>query len=174
MARFDRALAAESAGTAALMAGLVAASALAPAVAPDQPATHLFVVSVATGLLLVTLMRLTETSGGGFLNPVVSFAVEVRERPRYEWMPAAALFLLAQVAGAIHRAWPADAALASAGVAATTPTPHISGYPAEAVAGGSIALVAFLAPVGKRAALLGAFSALSYWFTDSAGFGTLR
>lgn len=171
MARFDRALAAEFAGTAALMAGLVAVSALAPSIAPDRPATQLLVVSTATGFLLVALMQWSKTFGGGFLNPIVSFAVEVHERPRYEWMPAAALFLLVQFAGGICGAWLADAALASAGVPVATPNPPISGNLAEAVAGGSIALVAYLAPVRKRIVLLSAFSGLLYWFTDSVGFG---
>ena len=171
MARFDRALAAEFAGTGALMAGLIAVSALAPSIAPDRPATQLLVVSVVTGFILVALMLWAKTFGGGFLNPIISFAVEVRERPRYEWLPAAALFLLVQVAGAICGAWLADVALASAGVTAAAPTPNISGYLAEAIAGASIALVAFLAPARKRIVLLSAFSTLLYWFTDSVGFG---
>jgi hypothetical protein len=172
VAQFERALAAEFIGTGSLMGALVIASMIASSVAPGHPAAQLLVISSTTAIVLGLLMRTARKFGGGFLSPIAFIAMGLRDRPRHELIPATALFLLVQVAGAICGAWLIGVVFAAVGLETIESTRRAStSYVSEAVAGASVAAVLFLAPGQRRVLLVSLFSGLLYWFTDSAGFG---
>lgn len=118
------------------------------------------------------MIRVAHRSGGGFLSPIAFIAMRLRDQPLHELVPATALFLLVQVAGAICGARLMGVVFAAVGLEAIESTRRAStSYVSEAIAGASVAAVLFLAPAQRRVLLVSLFSGLLYWFTDSAGFG---
>lgn len=165
-----RALVAEGAGSALLMATVVGAGVMATALGPDR-ALALLANALAAGAMLVVLITLLGPVSGAHLNPAVTlvFALRAEIAPR-----RALAYVAAQGAGAVAGCVLAHAMfglpLLQAGTTARSGGPQ---WLAEGVA--TFGLVAVILGGQARArdrlpALVALYIGAAYWFTASTSF----
>ena len=163
-------LAAESIGTAFLVATVVGSGIMADTLARD-PALTLLANTLATGAMLVVLITVLGPVSGAHFNPAISLILALRgELPRRD----AGLYMLVQTAGGIAGTLAAHAMFA-------LPLPHAS---SRIRTGGEQWLSEGLATFGLAATILaglrfersavpwlvGLYIAAAYWFTASTSF----
>jgi glycerol uptake facilitator-like aquaporin len=164
-------LAAEFAGTAALLAVVVGSGIMGERLASGNVALALLANSLATGCGLFVLILMFAPVSGAHFNPVVSLvAIAQRELGRID----GALFILAQVAGALT-----GVALAHAmfDLVLWTPSPRQRTGTGQWLAEGVATAGLLLTILGTRrygtvviAAAVGTYIAGAYWFTASTSF----
>jgi len=170
--RGHRAVFAEFIGTAGLLAAVIGSGIMAERLAGGNAAIELLANTLATVFALYVLIETLGPVSGAHFNPVVTLALALRDRshdPR-RW-PQAALFILAQLAGAVVGAWLAHAMFDLQILQASTKLRTGPGqWLAEAVAAAGLLFVILRAPVGKGAGLVACYIGAAYWFTASTSF----
>lgn len=161
-----RALAAESLGSALLVAGVVGSGIMAERLTQDA-ALALLCNTIATGALLVALILALRRSSGAHFNPAVTLALLIRGQIGAR---TAAFYWIAQVAGAVLGTWLAHAMFGMPVFALGT---HARGGPgqwlAEIVATFGL-LIAIFGAEEFVAWAVGLYIAAAYWFTASTSF----
>jgi glycerol uptake facilitator-like aquaporin len=166
-----RAVAAELAGTAMLLAIVVGSGIMAERLAGGNVAIALLANTVATGAGLVVLIGMFAPVSGAHFNPVVTLVALLRGEAARE---RAGAYLLAQVAGAVLGVWIAHAMFGE-------PMLQIS---AKAREGWQLGLAEAVATFGLIGTILatarhdparvpmavGLYIVAAYWFTASTSF----
>jgi glycerol uptake facilitator-like aquaporin len=167
----SRRAAAEFLGTAFLLAAVVGSGIMAAKLAGGNGALALLCNTLPTGAILAVLILIFGPVSGAHFNPVVTLAfVFRRELP----IDTAAIYLAAQVTGAIVGAWAAhlmfELPLIQISVTARV---GLGQWLAEAVATFNLLLTIFGCLAGARAATpyaVGLYITAAYWFTASTSF----
>jgi glycerol uptake facilitator-like aquaporin len=164
-------LAAESLGTALLVAAVVGSGIMAEALAGGTVGLALLANTVATGAMLFVLITMFGPVSGAHLNPVVSGVFALRRE--IGW-PTAGLFIVAQIGGGLCGTWLAHAMfelplLQFSDHARSGPAQWLS----ESVATFALVLT-ILGTLRSRPAAVPVAVALvivaAYWFTASTSF----
>ncbi len=167
----SRRAAAEFLGTAFLLAAVVGSGIMAAKLAGGNGALALLCNTLPTGAILAVLILIFGPVSGAHFNPVVTLAfVFRRELP----IDTAAIYLAAQVTGAIVGAWAAHLMfeLPLIQISATARV-GLGQWLAEAVATFGLLLTIFGCLAGARAATpyaVGLYITAAYWFTASTSF----
>jgi glycerol uptake facilitator-like aquaporin len=167
----SRRAAAEFLGTAFLLAAVVGSGIMAAKLAGGNGALALLCNTLPTGAILAVLILIFGPVSGAHFNPVVTLAfVFRRELP----IDTAAIYLAAQVTGAIVGAWAAHLMfeLPLIQISATARV-GLGQWLAEAVATFGLLLTIFGCLAGVRAATpyaVGLYITAAYWFTASTSF----
>ncbi len=166
------ALLSEFIGTAVLLCAVIGSGIMAERLSGGNVAIALLANTLATVFILYVLIETLGPVSGAHFNPVVSVVLAVRGLVApHDRVPLTALFILAQLAGAI-----AGAALANAMFdlqwlhASTKLRTGPSQWLAEAVAAAGLIFVILRAPAGKAGALVACYIGAAYWFTASTSF----
>lgn len=171
MTGLSRRAAAEFLGTAFLLAAVVGSGIMAAKLAGGNGALALLCNTLPTGAILAVLILIFGPVSGAHFNPVVTLAfVFRRELP----IDTAAIYLAAQVTGAIVGAWAAHLMfeLPLIQISATARV-GLGQWLAEAVATFGLLLTIFGCLAGVRAATpyaVGLYITAAYWFTASTSF----
>jgi len=163
-----RVLIAEALGTALLVAGVIGSGIMATTLTADV-GIQLLCNAIATGALLTVLILIFAPVSGASFNPVVTMVGVFHRDMR---MRAAALVLVAQIAGAV-----AGTAIAHLmfGLDVFTPGTHARGgwnmFLSESIATFGLVLT-ILGCRGKMyvAGAVGLYITAAYWFTASTSF----
>lgn len=170
-ADLPRRAAAEFLGSAFLLAAVVGSGIMAAKLASGNGALALLCNTIPTGAMLTVLILIFGPVSGAHFNPVVTLAFSFRGE-----MPAAiaAIYLAAQVAGAIVGAWTAHLMFELPLIQmSATARVGLGQWVAEAVATFGLLLTIFGCLAGARAALpyaVGLYITAAYWFTASTSF----
>jgi glycerol uptake facilitator-like aquaporin len=168
---FARKLAAESIGTALLLAAVVGSGIMGDRLAGGNVAIALLANTIATGAALVALILMFGSVSGAHFNPAVSFADASQGGLR--WSEAAA-YAIVQIVGGVAGVALADAMFGEPVFAWST---HVrSGWPqllSEATA--TFGLLAVIWGCARRRPdavpfAVGAYITSAYWFTASTSF----
>ena len=180
-AKVAQALAAEFAGTAALLCAVIGSGIMAERLSGGNTAIALLANTLATVFALYVLIETLGPVSGAHFNPLVTLVMWAKGRlaPKNTALTAF-LFVAAQLAGAVLGAWLAHAMFdvplfqtsrnLRGGFDAMG---HFSGFGqwlAEAVAAGGLLFVILRAPVGKASTLVACYIGAAYWFTASTSF----
>jgi glycerol uptake facilitator-like aquaporin len=167
----SRRLSCEALGTAFLLATIVGSGIMAERLSGGNVAIALLGNTLPTGAMLVVLITMFGPVSGAHFNPAVSFAFAARSG--FPWRDAA-LYTLAQLAGAIIGVWAAHVMFDLAVLQTATKIRFGSGqWFSEAVATFGLGLTIFGCLHGARAAVpaaVGLYIAAAYWFTASTSF----
>lgn len=170
-ADLPRRAAAEFLGSAFLLAAVVGSGIMAAKLAGGNGALALLCNTLPTGAILVVLILIFGPVSGAHFNPAVTLAFAFRR----ELPPTvAAVYLAAQIAGAIIGAWIAHLMfeLPLIQISATARA-GLGQWIAEAVATFGLLLTIFGCLAGARAAIpyaVGLYITAAYWFTASTSF----
>lgn len=167
-----RAVFAEFIGTAGLLAAVIGSGIMAEHLAGGDVAVALLANTLATVFALYVLIETLGPVSGAHFNPVVTLALAWRDRtPNPDRWTLAALFIAAQLAGAVAGAWLAHAMFGLDILQASTKLRTGPGqWLAEAVAAAGLLFVILRAPAGKGAGLVACYIGAAYWFTSSTSF----
>lgn len=172
-----RRLAAETLGTAALVAIVVGSGIAAQQLSPDQIGLQLLENSTATALGLAVLILVFGPVSGAHFNPVVSLADWLAGRRTRSGLTGSEViaYTVAQTGGAIAGAILANIMFNQAALQISTHHRVNSGHVVgEIVAtAGLIAVIFALARTGRAALTpiaVGAWIGAAYWFTSSTSF----
>jgi glycerol uptake facilitator-like aquaporin len=167
-----RAVFAEFVGTAGLLAAVIGSGIMAERLAGGNVAVALLANTLATVFALYVLIETLGPVSGAHFNPVVTLALAWRDRtPNPDRWTLAALFIAAQLAGAVAGAWLAHAMFGLDILQASTKLRTGPGqWLAEAVAAAGLLFVILRAPAGKGAGLVACYIGAAYWFTASTSF----
>lgn len=167
-----RAVFAEFFGTAGLLAAVIGSGIMAERLAGGNMAVALLANTLATVFALYVLIETLGPVSGAHFNPVVTLALAWRDRtPNPDRWTLAALFIAAQLAGAVAGTWLAHAMFGLDILQASTKLRTGAGqWLAEAVAAAGLLLVILRAPAGKGAGLVACYIGAAYWFTASTSF----
>lgn len=166
-----RRFAAEFVGTALLLAIVVGSGVMGERLAAGNDAIALLGNTIATGAGLVVLIHMFGPVSGAHFNPAVTLAFLLRRE--VEWR-VAALYILAQFAGAVLGVWAAHAMFAE-------PLLQVSTRLRDGLAQGFSEFVATFGLVGTILATqrarpeftpvaVGLYITAAYWFTASTSF----
>jgi glycerol uptake facilitator-like aquaporin len=172
---------ARRAGAELLGTGLLVTVVIGSGIAAQQLSTdvglQLLENSLATAFGLGVLILLLGPVSGAHFNPAVSLADSLLGRRHREGLslPMLALYVAAQVAGAIGGAILANAMFAAPTAISSTARATPATVLAEVVAtAGLVLLIVGLARAGRSvpvvAAAVGAYIGAAYWFTSSTSF----
>ena len=162
---------AEALGTAFLLATVIGSGVMAQRLAGGNEALALLCNTLPTGAILTVMILIFAPLSGAHFNPAVSLACALRgELP---W-PAAAIYLAAQIGGAVAGVWAAHLMFELPVWQLST---HVRSGPgqwlAEAIATFGLLLTIFgcaaRAP-GAVAYAVGLYITAAYWFTASTSF----
>ncbi|RDJ98505.1 aquaporin [Cupriavidus lacunae] len=161
-------LAAETLGTALLLAIVIGSGIMAERLAGGNAAVALLANTAATVGGLYILIEVFGPISGAHFNPVVS-AVMVAQHE----LPGAALvpYIAAQLVGAVLGAWLAHAMFDMTILQFSAKVRSGPGqWIAETVATAGLLLVILRAPNGRASAMVAAYIGAAYWFTASTSF----
>jgi glycerol uptake facilitator-like aquaporin len=161
-------VAAELAGTAALLTIVIGSGIMAERLAGGNAAIALLANALATVGGLYVLIELLAPVSGAHLNPAVSAIVALQGG-----LPRAmlALYVAAQLTGAALGAWLAHAMFDAELIQLSTRTRSGTGqWIAECVATFGLLLVVLRAAPSRAAALVAVYIGAAYWFTASTSF----
>jgi glycerol uptake facilitator-like aquaporin len=166
-----RRLAAEFLGTAFLLAAVVGSGIMAANLAGGNGALALLCNTLPTGAILTVLILTFGPVSGAHFNPAVSVAFALVRELRW---PVAAVYLVAQLVGAIVGVWAAHLMFElPLWQLSATPRAGQGQWLAEAVATFGLLLTIFgcmrCAP-GSVACAVGLYITAAYWFTASTSF----
>lgn len=163
-----RRLAAETLGTALLLAVVIGSGIMAERLAAGNVAVALLANTAATVGGLYILIEVFGPISGAHFNPAVS-AVMVAQGE----LPGAALipYIVAQLVGAVLGAWLAHAMFDMTLLQFSAKIRSGPGqWIAEVVATAGLLLVILRAPNGRASAMVAAYIGAAYWFTASTSF----
>jgi glycerol uptake facilitator-like aquaporin len=160
--------AAEFLGTALLLAIVIGSGIMGEQLAAGNAAVALLANTLATAAGLFVLIEVFGPVSGAHFNPAVSAVMAWRgELPRR----ALALYVGAQLTGALAGAWLANAMFALPVLQFSTRLRSGGGqWLAEGVATAGLVFVILRAPAGRVSALVAAWIGAAYWFTASTSF----
>ena len=166
-----RKLAAESIGTAFLLATVVGSGIMAEGLAGGNTAIALLGNSLSTGAILVVLITVFGPVSGAHFNPAVTVAFAVR---REIGLPLAVSFIIVQVVGALIGTWTAHLMFAEevVQVSSTLRTGPAQWF-AEVVATFGLLMAIFGALRWRPDFVpmaVGLYITAAYWFTASTSF----
>jgi glycerol uptake facilitator-like aquaporin len=171
VAPLSRRLLAEALGTAILVATVVGSGIMADKLAGGNQAIALLGNTIPTGAILVVLITILGPVSGAHFNPAVTFAMLIR----LETTPReAALYVAAQLGGAVAGVWLAHAMFAESIVQISTRARDgLAQGLAEAVA--SFGLIGTILSVRRHrpdfaGVAVGLYVVAAYWFTASTSF----
>ena len=168
MAALHRQLFAEALGTAALLAIVIGSGVMAERLAGGNVALALLANTLATVGGLYVLIEVFGPVSGAHFNPAVSAVMAWRGALP---VTALALYVAAQLAGAVLGAWLAHAMFDMTIVQWSTHMRSGAGqWLAEAVATAGLLLVILRAPAARAPAMVAAYVGAAYWFTASTSF----
>jgi len=167
----SRRLAAESIGTAMLLAAVVGSGIMADRLSGGNDAIALLANTIATAAALAALILTFGSVSGAHFNPVVSIVDASQGGLRWQDVPA---YVLAQVLGAVLGVWTAhvmfgERLLMLSGHARSGPAQLVSEFVA------TFGLVSVISGCSRRRAdavpfAVAAYIAAAYWFTASTSF----
>ena len=163
---------AEFAGTAALLCAVIGSGIMAERLSGGNVAIALLANTLATVFALYVLIEALGPVSGAHFNPVVTLMVAFRGG-LVGGNPAAtaALFIVAQLVGAVAGAWLAHAMFELPILQSSSKIREGWGqWIAEAVATGGLIFVILRAPAGKASAMVACYIGAAYWFTASTSF----
>jgi glycerol uptake facilitator-like aquaporin len=167
----DRKLAAETAGTALLLATVVGSGIMGERLAGGNVAIALLANTLATGAGLTALIFAFGSISGAHFNPIVTLVEAAFGRLPWRDVPG---YLLAQIVGAFAGVLVAHAMF---GVAALSISTHVRAGGAQAFseAVATFGLVAVILGTASRRPdavpfAVGAYITAAYWFTASTSF----
>ena len=164
----SRRLAAETLGTALLLAVVIGSGIMAERLSGGNAAVALLANALATVGGLYVLIEVFGPVSGAHFNPVVSLFMASRRE--LAW-PLFAAYVIAQLLGAVLGAWLAHAMFDLNIVQFSTKVRSGTGqWIAEAVATFGLLLVILHAPAGRAAAMVATYIGAAYWFTASTAF----
>ncbi|UIF91407.1 aquaporin [Cupriavidus sp. UYPR2.512] len=161
-------LAAETLGTALLLAIVIGSGIMAERLAGGNVAVALLANTAATVGGLYILIEVFGPISGAHFNPVVSSVMVAQGE-----LPGAALvpYITAQLVGAVLGAWLAHAMFDMTILQFSVKVRSGAGqWIAEAVATAGLLLVILRAPNGRASAMVAAYIGAAYWFTASTSF----
>ncbi|MBB2920085.1 aquaporin [Cupriavidus alkaliphilus] len=161
-------LAAETLGTALLLAIVIGSGIMAERLAGGNVAVALLANTAATVGGLYILIEVFGPISGAHFNPVVSSVMVVQGE-----LPGAALvpYIAAQLIGAVLGAWLAHAMFDMTILQFSAKVRSGPGqWIAETVATAGLLLVILRAPNGRASAMVAAYIGAAYWFTASTSF----
>jgi glycerol uptake facilitator-like aquaporin len=171
MPSLPRRLFAEWLGTAFLLATVIGSGIMAQRLAGDNGALALLCNTIPTGCILAVLILIFAPVSGAHFNPAVSLACAWRGELRW---PIAALYIAAQIAGAIIGVWMAHLMFElPLWQFSTTARAGAGQWVAEAVATLGLLLTIFGCAARTPAAIpyaVGLYITAAYWFTASTSF----
>jgi glycerol uptake facilitator-like aquaporin len=164
-------LVAEALGTAFLLATVIGSGIMAQRLSGGNLALALLGNTLPTGAILVVLILIVGPVSGAHFNPAVSLAFALRRELAWN---AAALYIAAQVLGALAGVWAAHLMFELPLVQFSTTARSGPGqWFAEAVATFGLLLTIFGCLAGARTAIayaVGLYITAAYWFTASTSF----
>ncbi|MES2977769.1 MAG: MIP/aquaporin family protein [Pseudomonadota bacterium] len=167
-----RPLLAEFLGTAMLLSAVIGSGIMAERLSGGNIGLALLANTLATVFALFVLIEVFGPLSGAHFNPMVTLVLAWRGKmgPHDRWS-LSALFVLAQLAGAIAGAWLANAMFdLSVWQLSTKVRAGPGQWLAEAVAAGGLMFVILRAPPGKGSMIVAAYIGAAYWFTASTSF----
>jgi glycerol uptake facilitator-like aquaporin len=171
MPSLARRIFAEWLGTAFLLAAVVGSGIMAERLAGGNTALALLCNTIPTGAILVVLILVFGPLSGAHFNPAVSIAFAVRRE--LPWS-IAAIYVVAQIIGAIAGVWAAHLMFAlPVWQVSITPRAGAGQWLAEAVATFGLLLTIFGCAARSPAAVpyaVGLYIISAYWFTASTSF----
>ena len=170
--RLRHAVCAELFGTAALLCAVIGSGIMAERLAGGNVAVALLANTLATVFALFVLIETLGPVSGAHFNPVVTLTLARRGLFRPECTArAVALFIAAQLCGALLGAWLAhamfDLPILQMSSKART---GIGQWLGEIAATAGLLFVILRAPAGRGSALVAAYIGAAYWFTSSTSF----
>ncbi|MBS0342392.1 MAG: aquaporin family protein [Proteobacteria bacterium] len=159
---------AELLGTAGLLCAVVGSGIMAERLAGGNLAIALLANTLATVFALYVLIEVFDPFSGAHFNPAVSVVMAMRRE-----LPAGtlAVYVIAQLAGAMLGAWLANAMFDLSVLQLSTKARGGWGqWLGEVVATAGLLLVILRAPTGKAAPLVACYIGAAYWFTSSTSF----
>ena len=167
-----KALLAEFLGTGLLLCAVIGSGIMAERLSAGNTGVALLANTMATVFILYVLIEGLGPISGAHFNPVVSVMLAVRGKVAYhDRVPLTALFILAQMSGAILGAALANAMFGLEIIHISTKVRAGPGqWLAEAVAAAGLLFVILRAPAGKASALVACYIGAAYWFTASTSF----
>jgi glycerol uptake facilitator-like aquaporin len=170
-ASLSRRLAAETLGTAFLLATVVGSGIMAQRLAGGNAALALLGNTLPTGAILAVLILVFAPLSGAHFNPAVSIAAALRGE--LSW-PDAALYVTCQIGGAIIGVWIAHLMFAlPVWQISTTARAGLGQWLAELVATFGLVLTIFGCAVRAPSSVayaVGLYIVAAYWFTASTSF----
>jgi len=159
---------AELLGTAGLLCAVIGSGIMAEHLAAGNIAIALLANTLATVFALYVLIEVFGPLSGAHFNPAVSAVMTLRrELP----LPGLAIYVAAQLAGAVLGTWLANAMFDLDIFQWSSKVRAGPGqWLAEVVATAGLVLVVLLAPRGKASALVASYIGAAYWFTASTSF----
>lgn len=170
--RLGRKLFAEFVGTAMLLCAVIGSGIMAEKLSGGNVAVALLANTLATVFALYVLIEALGPVSGAHFNPVVTLVVAARGG-LVGGNPAvlAALFIVAQLLGAVAGAWLAHAMFDLPIVQTSSKLRDGLGqWIAEAVATAGLIFVILRAPAGKASSMVACYIGAAYWFTASTSF----
>jgi glycerol uptake facilitator-like aquaporin len=166
-----RRVAAEFAGTAALLCAVIGSGIMAERLSGGNAGIALLANTLATVFALFVLIEVFGPISGAHFNPVVTAVLALRAAPANALRRDAALYMFAQLLGGVTGAWLAHAMFDMNVLQASSKLREGQGqWLAEAVATAGLILVILRAPAGKGSALVACYIGAAYWFTASTSF----
>ena len=165
-------LLAEFAGTAMLLCTVIGSGIMAERLSAGNNGLALLANTLATVFALFVLIETLSPISGAHFNPMVTVVLAARGKmSAHDRVPLTALYLMAQLAGAVIGAMLANAMFDTDIVQVSTKVRASPGqWLAEAVAAAGLMFVILRAPVGKGSMLVAAYIGAAYWFTASTSF----
>jgi glycerol uptake facilitator-like aquaporin len=167
----SRRIAAEALGTALLLAIIIGSGVMGERLAQGNVAIALLANAIATGAGLVVLISILRPISGAHFNPAVTLVFALRREVR---AAEAALYAIAQCAGAIIGVWAAHLMFAEPILqVSTTGRDGASQGFSEAVAAFGLIMTILGAQrfnPQATAMLVGLYITAAYWFTASTSF----
>ena len=166
-----KALLAEFAGTAMLLCVVIGSGIMAERLSAGNNGVALLANTLATVFALYVLIETLGPVSGAHFNPVASVVLAVTGRSGHDRAHAVALFIAAQLTGAVLGAWLANAMFDMSVLQSSTKLRGGAGqWLAEAVATAGLMFVILRAPHGKAASLVACYIGAAYWFAASTSF----
>jgi glycerol uptake facilitator-like aquaporin len=163
---------AEFAGTAMLLCAVIGSGIMAERLSAGNLGVALLANTLATVFALFVLIETLAPISGAHFNPMVTLVLAARgDMSAHDRVSLPALYIVAQLAGAITGAWLANAmfdlpVLQMSAKLRTGPGQWL----AEAVAAAGLMFVILRAPAGKASVLVACYIGAAYWFTASTSF----
>jgi glycerol uptake facilitator-like aquaporin len=167
-----RALLGEFVGTAMLLCAVIGSGIMAERLSAGNTGVALLANTLATVFALYVLIETLSPVSGAHFNPMVTVVLTVRDHTSaHDRWSLAALYMLAQLVGAVVGAMLANAMFDMSILQVSAKVRSSPGqWLAEAVAAAGLMLVILRSPAGKGSTLVAAYIGAAYWFTASTSF----
>ena len=165
-----RSLLAEFIGTAMLLCAVIGSGIMAERLSAGNNGVALLANTLATVFALYVLIEVLGPISGAHFNPVVSVVLAGGVPARHRaWQTA--LFIMAQLAGAVAGAWLANAMFELDLIQLSTKVRGGAGqWLAEGVATAGLIFVILRSPPAKTSVMVACYIGAAYWFTASTSF----